>query len=452
MSEMPCTCDLLIQGCSAILPGFRLLENAAIAIDRGIILEVGTAELLRRRYQPRETFHATGKLAMPGMYDCHTHTVQQLLKGGTVDEPPIIWRRILVPYESQLTPEDRYHAARLYCLQALRAGITMFADAGSMDMSGTAQAVAETGIRAAIARVGRDLDPELPACMCDTSAERSIAAMENFYREYHGKADGRIHVWFSLSSPMSSSPQLVEGVAQAAKQRKTGIHIHLGEHPAEVQTCLARRGLRPPDFLDKYGALGPNVIAAHCIQITDFDIRLMAERGLHVIHCPTANLPTQGVPKLLAERAAGLNIALGNDGASSAKQDLFGQVQLLKYVTQAVYGTPVFEPNVLPLAEGFQMMTQNGAQALGVGDYLGSLTAGKLADIVLLKTETVNYQPSRRPLHTIMMTASSQDVSDVIIGGRVVLHNGEFTDLDEEEILFEGKKQLQLLLNRTIFS
>lgn len=452
MSEMPCTCDLLIQGCSAILPGFRLLENAAIAIDRGIILEVGTAELLRRRYQPRETIQATGKLAMPGMYDCHTHTVQQLLKGGTVDEPPIIWRRILVPYESQLTPEDRYHAARLYCLQALRAGITMFADAGSMDMSGTAQAVAETGIRAAIARVGRDLDPELPSCMCDDSAERSIDAMENFYREYHGKAEGRIHVWFSLSSPMSSSPQLVEGVAQAAKQRKTGIHIHLGEHPAEVQTCLARWGLRPPDFLDKYGALGPNVIAAHCIQITDFDIRLMAERGLHVIHCPTANLPTQGIPKLLAERAAGLNIALGNDGASSAKQDLFGQVQLLKYVTQAVYGTPVFEPNVLPLAEAFQMMTQNGARALGMGEQLGSLAAGKLADIVLLRIDTVNYEPSRHPLHTVMMVASSQDVSDVIIGGRVVLHNGEFTDLDEEEILFEGKKQLQLLLNRTIFS
>lgn len=450
MSEMPCTCDLLIHGCAAVLPGFHFLENAAIAIDHGVILEVGTAELLRRRYQPRETIQATGKLAMPGMYDCHTHTVQQLLKGGTVDEPPIIWRRILVPYESQLTPEDRYHAARLYCLQALRAGITMFADAGSMDMSGTAQAVAETGIRAAIARVGRDLDPELPSCMCDDSAERSIDAMENFYREYHGKAEGRIHVWFSLSSPMSSSPQLVEGVAQAAKQRKTGIHIHLGEHPAEVQTCLARWGLRPPDFLDKYGALGPNVIAAHCIQITDFDIRLMAERGLHVIHCPTANLPTQGVPKLLAERAAGLNIALGNDGASSAKQDLFGQVQLLKYVTQAVYGTPVFEPNVLPLAEAFQMMTQNGARALGMGEQLGSLAAGKLADIVLLRIDTVNYEPSRHPLHTVMMVASSQDVSDVIIGGRVLLRNGRFTNLDEEKILFEGKRQLRLLLDRTV--
>ena len=442
-------CDLLICGCSVVLPGFRLLEHAAIAVDRGIILEIGDVDQIRTRYQPNQTIWAEGKLAMPGMYDCHTHTVQQLLKGGTVDEPPIIWRRILVPYESHLTAEDRYHAARLYCLQALRAGITMFADAGSMDMTGTAQAVSETGIRAAIARVGRDLDPELPACMCDATAEKSISAMETFYRDYHGTADGRIHVWFSLSSPMSSSPQLVEGVAQVAKIRNTGIHIHLGEHPAEVQTCLSRWGLRPPAFLDKYGALGKNVIAAHCIQITDFDMQLMAERGLHVIHCPTANLPTQGIPKLLAERAAGLNIALGNDGATSAKQDLFGQVQLLKYVTQATFGTPVFEPTVLPLAEAFNMMTQNGANALGVGEQLGSLTPGKQADIVLLQVDNVNYLPSRNLLHTMMMVASSQDVSDVIIGGKILLCNGRFTQIDEEAILRAGKLQMQDLLRRT---
>ena len=106
-------CDLLICGCSVVLPGFRLLEHAAIAVDRGIILEIGDVDQMRTRYQPNQTIWAEGKLAMPGMYDCHTHTVQQLLKGGTVDEPPIIWRRILVPYESHLTAEDRYHAARL---------------------------------------------------------------------------------------------------------------------------------------------------------------------------------------------------------------------------------------------------------------------------------------------------------------------------------------------------
>ena len=168
-----------------------------------------------------------------------------------------------------------------------------------------------------------------------------------------------------------------------------------------------------------------------------------------MIHCPTANLPTQGIPKLLAERAAGLNIALGNDGATSAKQDLFHQVQLLKYVTQAVYGTPVFEPTVLPLAEAFQMMTENGARALGVGGRLGSLAAGKLADIVLLKTDTVNYAPSRNLLHTVMMAAASQDVSDVLVGGRVLLRDGQFTGLDEEKILSEGRNQMRFLLERT---
>lgn len=443
------TCDLLIHGCGAILPDFTLLEDAAIAVKSGTILEIGKASELLPRYEAQAKLDAGGKLAMPGMYDCHTHTVQQLLKGGTVDEPPIIWRRILVPYESNLTPQDRYHAARLYCLQALRAGITMFADAGSMDMSGTVQAVSETGIRAAIARVGRDMDPELPACMCDATAEASIAAMEKLYSDYHGAADGRVQIWFSLSSPMSSSPQLVEGVALAAKKRGTGIHIHLGEHPAEVQTCLARWGLRPPAFLDKYGALGSNVIAAHCIQITDFDIRLMADRGLHVIHCPTANLPTQGIPKLLAERAAGLNIALGNDGATTARQDMFAQAQLLKYVTQAVYGTPVFEPIVLPLPEAFSMMTVNGARALGVGDRLGTLEPGKLADIVLLNTQNLTYLPSRNLLHTMMMAAAAQDVSDVIVGGRILLRNGRFTQVDEEEVLRMGITQMKDLRRRT---
>ena len=128
-------CDLLIRDCSAVLPDFHLLEDAAIAVGSKRILEIGPASQVCPKYTPQSVIWAAGKLAMPGMYDCHTHTVQQLLKGGTVDEPPIIWRRILVPYESHMTHEDRYHAARLYCLQALKAGITMFADAGSMDRS-----------------------------------------------------------------------------------------------------------------------------------------------------------------------------------------------------------------------------------------------------------------------------------------------------------------------------
>ncbi len=443
------SCDLLVKNCTVMMPNFLIAENAAIAVDQGRIIEIGPNEALWTKYQSKEVINGKYKLAIPGMYDCHTHTVQQLLKGGTVDEPPIIWRRILVPYESRMNEADRYHAARLYCIQALKAGITMFADAGSMDMTGTLRAVQETGIRAAIARVGRDMDNELPQSMCDPDAITSLKKMEQLYKDYHGSANGKIHIWFSLSSPMTTSRELAHLVGDAARYYHTGIHIHLGEHPAEVQTCFARWNMRPPAFLDSCGVLGENVIAAHCIQITDFDIRLMAERGIHVIHCPTANLPTQGIPKLLAERAAGLNIALGNDGASSAKQDILGQAQLLKYVTQAVYGTPVFEPIVLPLREAFDMCTINGAKALGVADDLGTLEVGKKADIVLLQLNEPSFTPTRNLMNTVMMVAGAQDISDVILDGKIILKDREFTKLDEEAILREGAEQLKDLLLRT---
>jgi 5-methylthioadenosine/S-adenosylhomocysteine deaminase len=248
---------------------------------------------------------------------------------------------------------------------------------------------------------------------------------------------------------MSSSDRLVRLVAEAAKHYGTRIHIHLGEHLAEVQTCLTRWGLRPPAFYDKYGALGENVLAAHCIRITDFDIRLMAERGLHVVHCPTANLPTQDVPHLLAERAAGLNIALGNDGAHAARQDIIIQMQLLKYVTQPLQGTPVFEPNVLPLLEGFDMMTLNGARALGVADRLGSLEAGKEADIVLLNLNDITYLPTRNLIKTVLMTATSHSITEVMIAGEWMMRDRTLTALDEEKILADGKKQLEDMLRRS---
>lgn len=450
MFTMPISCDLLIENCSIVMPDFSVCKDSFIAVAGNRIVGMGAGKEFADKYQPRQRLNGKDKLAIPGMYDCHTHTVQQLLKGGVIDEPPIVWRRILVPYESTLTNEDRYHAAMLYCIQALKAGITMFADAGSMNMEGTVQAVKETGIRASIARVGRVRDQELPENMCDPDAKTAVKQMEALYKAHHGDADGRIHIWFSLSSPMSANEELAHLVAEASKEYNTGVHIHLAEHPAEVQFCLQNWKKRPPQFLDDCGLLGPNLIAAHCIQLSDYDIHLIAERGVHVIHCPTANLTTQGVPKLLAERAAGVSLALGNDGATAVKQDIFNQMQLLKYATQAVYGTPIAEPIVLPLNEMFDMGTRNGARALGVEDELGTLEPGKKADIVLLDISSAIYQPTRDLMKTVMMVGTAQDVSDVIVDGKVLIKDKVFTTLDEEAIIQSGKEQMHKLLSRCI--
>lgn len=447
MSEFK-KCSLMIKNCNVIKPDLSVLEDGAIAINADRIVDIGPSDILCASYEAENIIDGHNKFAMPGMVDCHTHTAQQFLRGSVVDEAPIVWIRILVPYEFKLNEQDRYHAARLACLQMIKAGITMFADSGTGDMIPIIQAVEETGIRASITKMTRDVGDFLPEEAFDRDPKVAVKKNEDLYKQFHGSADGRISIWFSVTSPMTTSPELARLVGEAARQYNTGIHIHLAEHLDEVKNSLVKHKMRPPAFLDSCGLLGPNVIAAHSIQITDYDIRLLAERGVNIIHCPCANLGNQGFPKLVAERAAGINIGLGNDGAHTANLDLFFQMQLLKYASQAYCGLPVFEPIALPVGEAFNMATINGAKALMLGDELGTLEVGKKADVVLLDISEPHISPNRNLLNTLVMVGSGRDVTDVIINGEVVLRNREFVSIDEEEIIHSASKQLQDFLSR----
>ncbi|WP_338827512.1 amidohydrolase family protein [Neomoorella thermoacetica] len=440
-------CTLLIKNCTVMLPDCSFMAGASIAINGDRIIELDVTDKVEAAFFAEEVINAEGKLAIPGMVDCHTHTVQQFLRGSVVDEPPIVWIRILVPYEARLNAEDRYHAARLACLQMLKAGITTFADSGTGDMVPVIQAVQEMGLRAAITRMTRDEGDFIPSVF-KSQAEVAVKKNEELYKQFHGSSNGRISIWFSVTSPMTTSPKLARLVAEAAAEYHTGIHIHLAEHLDEVKHCLTRYGMRPPMYLDSCGLLGPNVIAAHCVQISDFDIRLLAERKVNVIHCPCANLGNQGFPKLMAERAAGINIGLGNDGAHTANLDLFFQIQLLKYASQAAYGIPVFEPVVLPVTEAFKMATINGAKALMLGEQIGSLEVGKKADVVLVDVNQPHISPNRNLLNTLVMVGSGRDVTDVIIDGQVIMKNREFVSIDEEEVIKSATAQLNDFWNR----
>ena len=440
-------CTLIIKNCIVLLSDLSCLDKASIAIDGDNIIEIGKMDLIDTVFTSDEVINAKGKLAIPGMVDAHTHTVQQFLRGCVIDEPPIVWIRILLPYEAKLNEQDRYHAARLSCLQMLRAGITTFADSGTGDMVPVIQVVQEMGLRAAITRMTRDEGDFIPQIFKEP-AEVAVKKNEELYKQFHGSGNGRVNIWFSITSPMTTSPKLATMVAEAAREYNTGIHIHLAEHLEEVKQCLTQRGMRPPFYLDSCGLLGPNLIAAHCIQISDFDIRLLAERGVNIIHCPRSNLKSQGVPKLLAERAAGINIGLGNDGASTANLDLFFQMQLLKLSTQAEYGLPIFEPVVLPISEAFKMATINGAKALMLGDKIGSIEVGKKADIVLVDINQPHISPNRGLLNTLVMVGSGHDVTDVIIDGHIILRDREFVLIDEAEVVKAATAQLNDFLNR----
>ncbi len=167
-------CDILIRNCYLLTPEFEVRESVSVAIDDSFIVSIGNAGEVEREYEPGETIDGRGKLLMPGFVDAHTHTCQQLLRGRIADEYPMIWTRFLVPFESTLTPDDVYWSAKLACLEMIKSGTTSFADSGGVHMHRAADAVVESGMRAAIARSTMDMGGEICSAMKE-SAEDAIA-------------------------------------------------------------------------------------------------------------------------------------------------------------------------------------------------------------------------------------------------------------------------------------
>ncbi len=435
-------CDLIIDNCFVLLPDFTILENASIAIHKNLITAIGPTDEIGRQYHSVNKLNGSGKLVMPGFVDAHTHTAQQLLRGRTVDEPPMIWSRILVPYESHLTPQDVQVSALLCCLEMIKAGITSFADAGGPHSDMTAEAVIQAGLRAAIAPSNMDRGDFIPPQMKQPTAE-VIQNNEELYKNYDNSAEGRIRIFFGLRQVMTSSTQLIELVAGAARQHKTGIHIHLAEHVNEVDHCLVNYRMRPADYLNHCGLLGANVLAAHSILLSDAEVLMLRDKEVKVVHCPRANLANHGFAKTPLMEALGVSVGLGTDGVSGHGVDHFTEMMLLKHALHADQGIPIRQPAVLTSRQVLAMATQGGADALQIGEEVGALEVGKKADLILLNLDQPHLQPTHNLIQTVLTAASARDVSDVIVDGKVLMKDRQLMTLDEEQICAKAGEHLK---------
>ena len=302
-------CDILINGCRILQPDMTVSEELSVAIHDSWIKKIGPSGEMKENFQPSETLDGTGKLLMPGLVDGHTHTCQQLLRGRVSDEYPMVWTRFLVPFESNLRPEDSYISGQLACLEMIKNGTTSFADSGGVHMERVADAVLESGMRAAIAKSTMDMGNAITGAMKET-AEEAVNHTRELYQAYDGKGDGRISIWFAIRQVMTCSKELIAMVRDAAAELHTGIHAHLCEHKDEVSFCLQNYQLRPAQFLESMGVLGPNLLTAHNVMLSDEDIAVMARRDVKVIHCPRANLSNHGFPKTPQILQAGLSVVL----------------------------------------------------------------------------------------------------------------------------------------------
>ena len=431
-------CDLLIKGADVLINSGELRGNVDIAIADGRILAVDAD--LAQAYEADEVLDGRYKLFMPGLVDSHMHTGQQLLKGLVLDAKPIIWTRVMLPFESTLTPEKMRLSAQAAALEMIKSGTAGFIDAGSYFMEDAAAVYETSGLRGALSYSTMD-EEGLPESIA-MDANEAVRRTDSLFDAFHGK--GNLKVYYSLRALNSCSNRLVELEAEHARDRNTMLQAHMNEYMGEVNGILEREGMRPYEYLEKMQVLGGNFLGAHSLILTDREKELVRDRGVKVCHCPFSNCG-KAVPDTPQLLEMGIPVGLGTDGAAHGGLSLWNEMKIFRSVMNIYHGVPNGNPKVMPAETILRIVLEGGAAALDEEGSLGRLEPGYKADIIGINLDQPHLIPTGNVIHTLLECVNAGDVWDMIVNGRILMKDREVLSLDEERILYESRKYMESL-------
>ncbi len=415
----------------------RILERGSVAIGGDKITAVGKDVEERAD----TVIDARGKAVLPGLINAHTHLSMTLLRGVADDMPLMEWlEKKIWQIEKNLTAQDCYHGASLGCLEMIKSGTTCFADQYFF-MEDVARAVEEAGLRAMLSYGIIELgDPK--------RRESELRAGEKLVKTCHGAAGGRIQTMFGPHASYTCSPECLMQVKELAKKYKVGIHTHISETQDEVDKIMKEYGKRPVEHLDSIGFLGPEVLAAHCIWLTEREIGIVQKQGVKPVHNPVSNMKTaSGVAPVPEMLAAGIPVSLGTDGAASNNSlDMFNEMKFAALLSKV----HKLDPVAVPAQVALEMATINGAIALGLQDSIGSLEAGKKADIVLVDLQKPHFKPLHSVISHLVYSAVGSDVDATIVDGKILMQGRKVLTLDEDKVLMEAQKSSDDFLARGV--
>ena len=451
----PTPADLLIAGCDVVCldAADTVVRDAAIAINGSRIEWIGPAGEAARRFAAAETLDGRGKIAMPGLIDGHVHATQQLLRGriaALARQRPLkipIWKNYLIPFESLLEPEDVYLSGLVCYANMLMVGTTCFAEAGGPHPDEMGRAALDVGIRGFISRNTADQGSGIPRSMM-TTTDRALRDNIDLVERWQAQEQERVRAWLSLRQIMVCTPDLIREMAKAARKLDTKIHTHLCEGTYEIDYALEQFGMRPPEFMADIEAFDRHVHCAHSVVLTTEDIDLYSAHRPSACHCAFNNYHI-GWPQLLVMWRRGLDIALGTDGAASwGPMDIYQVAHAARIGQQLVAGTPAHHRNVTTGEEMLRVATNGGARALALEADIGSLEAGKKADLVLVTADDMDQVPIADPLFAIANTVVGRDVQTVVIDGEVVMHDRQLLRVDADDIRSQLDARMPVLLER----
>jgi len=359
------------------------------------------------------------RAVIPGLTNAHAHSHSSLTRGSAEGLPLEAWLRLIEAEQSHLAEEEAYQAALATYCEGLLSGTTLTVDM-CLFPGAAIQAAQEVGIRAVVVPYVADTKPFTPR----------LDQTEQLLRE--GAADRRVQVWVGLHDLESCSDAQVGAGAKLAARHGVGLHLHCAETRRSVERTMTRTGRRPVEHLVHLGALTVRTLLAHCVWVDEAERRALAAAGAHVAHCPHANLKLGSgiapVPELLA---AGVNVALGTDGAKANNSlDMF---EVMKFASLIHKGTH-HDPSVLPADQVLTMATRRGAQALGVPS--GALAPGMLADLTVVRLDRFHLQPAAPEtiVTNLVHAARGSDVDLVMVDGRVIVEGGTVRTVDATAI------------------
>ncbi len=415
-----------------VQPDGCVLEHHALAIQDGRILAILPQAEAATRYRADTTLHLDRHVLIPGLINAHTHASMTLLRGLADDLPLMSWLQDHIwPAEARwVDPDFVRDGTRLALAEMLRGGTTCFNDMYFFPEV-TAAAVREAGMRACVGLIALDF-PTAYARNLDEYLDKGLALHSELQN------DPLVRVAFAPHAPYTVSASALERIGRLADELDIPVHIHVHETAAEVADFEARHGCRPLARLNQLGLVSPRLLAVHMTQLEPVEIDQLAQAGAHIAHCPESNLKlASGFCPSARLDAAGVNLALGTDGAASNNDlDLFGELRTAALLGKGVAG----DAAALPAARVLRMATLNGARALGLAADIGSLEPGKAADIVAVDFGQLESAPVYHPISQLVYATGRHQVSDVWIAGRQLLANRQLTTLDSDELLQRAQR------------
>jgi 5-methylthioadenosine/S-adenosylhomocysteine deaminase len=425
----PIKIDLLINSrwIIPVVPENRVFENCALAIDQQKIVGIYPQAEATSKFDPASVVDLADHILMPGLVNAHGHAAMSLLRGYADDLPLQPWlEEHIWPVEARvLSAEFVADGTNLAMAEMIKTGTTCFADMYFFADT-VAEQVQRSGMRSQIGFTVFDF-PTAGGKDPDDYIHKGLQLRDTY------KGDGLIKIACAPHAPYTVGDETMRRIATYANELDMPVHIHCHETAQEVADSLKLYGCRPLQRLDDLGVLLPQTQLVHITQIDDEDIRLIQDNNCHVVHCPESNLKLASgfcpVGKLID---AGINVAIGTDGAASNNDlDLFGELKTAALLAKAVAD----DASVLDAHAALRMATINGAKALGWDDQIGSLEAGKSADMIAVEISSLSQKPLYNPASQLVYSNAGSQVTHSWVAGKALLRERSLVTLDEENLI-----------------